>query len=49
MRTLTTPISKEDVASLKVGDQVVLVARILWAATRSCPRSSRCSKTTTRN
>lgn len=29
MRTLTTPISKEDVASLKVGDQVVLVGRIL--------------------
>ena len=24
MRTLTTPISKEDVASLKVGDQVAV-------------------------
>ena len=25
MRTLTTPISKEDVASLKVGDQIAAV------------------------
>ena len=29
MRTLHTPISKEDVASLQVGEQVMLVGRIL--------------------
>ena len=29
MRTLTTPISKEDVASLKVGDQVVFLRYVV--------------------
>lgn len=38
MRTLTTPISKEDVASLKVGDQVVLVGRILCGRDAVLPK-----------
>ncbi len=38
MRTLTTPISKEDVASLKVGDQITLAGRILCGRDAVLPR-----------
>ena len=38
MRMLTTPISKEDVAGLTVGDQITLVGRILCGRDAVLPR-----------
>jgi len=38
MRTLATPISKEDVASLKVGEQITLVGRILCGRDAVLPK-----------
>ena len=38
MRTLHTPISKEDVASLQVGEQVMLVGRILCGRDAVLPK-----------
>lgn len=45
MRTLHTPISKEDVASLHVGEQVMLVGRILCGRDAVLPKIVRMIET----